>query len=254
MENKELTDKHKIVNELWNLDKIAIGIGVIGLVMIIIVPMFFTQLHIFFDFTNTGEIGDTIGGLTAPIIGIFSSLLIYFSFRAQIKANYIVQSQIDRQKEEEAERREFNYQMETYKHLIQIIENYKSNDEFKPDNPLYKGFDALTISFCNISQRKFDPNKVNHRQIRFVNFVLDQFDSIIKSFKYSQTENFDIRLPVSLVNNLFEMEIWEVTQSIVLETSITQGKDEDAYAWRIYKRIYRTYMDLKSIVLPKDEK
>ena len=254
MENKELTSEGKIRNEIRKLDRKAILIGIFGILVLFIFPIIITQYNLWFDFTNTGSIGDTIGGLTAPIIGVLSSLLIYYSFRAQIKANYIIQNQIDRQEGEEAEKREFNYQMEAYKHLIQIIENYKSNDEFNPENTLYKGSDALTVSFCNISQRKFGPEKVNHRQIRFVNFVLDQFDSIIKSFKYSQTKNFDIRLSVSLVNNLFEMEIWEVTRSIVLETHIIQGKDEDEYAWRIYKRIYRTYMDLTSIVFPNDEK
>ena len=40
-----------------------------------------------FDFTKTGSIGDTIGGITAPIIGIFGALLVYRSLMAQVRAN-----------------------------------------------------------------------------------------------------------------------------------------------------------------------
>lgn len=39
------------------------------------------------DFRGMGEIGDTIGGITAPFIGIIAAILVYISFRAQIKAN-----------------------------------------------------------------------------------------------------------------------------------------------------------------------
>lgn len=45
-------------------------------------------------FKNSGVVGDTIGGITAPAIGILSAILIYFSFRAQIKANAQVNDQI----------------------------------------------------------------------------------------------------------------------------------------------------------------
>lgn len=39
--------------------------------------------------TNTGTLGDTIGGLTAPFIGFLSSILVFYAFREQIKANEI---------------------------------------------------------------------------------------------------------------------------------------------------------------------
>lgn len=36
------------------------------------------------------NVGDAIGGITAPLIGILSALLVYFSFQQQIKANEFV--------------------------------------------------------------------------------------------------------------------------------------------------------------------
>jgi len=36
-----------------------------------------------FDFSNTGSIGDTIGGITAPIINLIGALLVYITFKEQ---------------------------------------------------------------------------------------------------------------------------------------------------------------------------
>lgn len=43
----------------------------------------------------TGPIGDTLGGLTAPFIGLLSAILVYMSFQEQVKANRLVQNQIN---------------------------------------------------------------------------------------------------------------------------------------------------------------
>ncbi len=45
------------------------------------------SLYSGFDYSSTGNIGDTIGGLSAPIIGIIVSYLVYTSFQAQLSAN-----------------------------------------------------------------------------------------------------------------------------------------------------------------------
>lgn len=42
------------------------------------------------DFSETGPIGDTIGGLTAPFINLLAALLVYKSFREQLNANEIL--------------------------------------------------------------------------------------------------------------------------------------------------------------------
>lgn len=41
----------------------------------------------FFDFSQTGQIGDTIGGITAPIVGLVSIFLLWLTFRAQLRFN-----------------------------------------------------------------------------------------------------------------------------------------------------------------------
>ena len=46
-----------------------------------------------FDFSGSGQIGDTIGGITAPFFNLIAAILIFLSFREQTKANeYLIRS------------------------------------------------------------------------------------------------------------------------------------------------------------------
>ncbi|MGN7514483.1 MAG: hypothetical protein ACTHOM_08915 [Allomuricauda sp.] len=63
-------------------------IVIVGLVLFAFTaPYLFTQFSMGPSFENSGEIGDTIGGLTAPFINLAAGFLVYKSFTAQIQAN-----------------------------------------------------------------------------------------------------------------------------------------------------------------------
>ncbi|MEQ9423539.1 MAG: hypothetical protein RJQ09_03910 [Cyclobacteriaceae bacterium] len=55
-------------------------------VIVLTLPVILTS-YSWYDFTETGQIGDTIGGITAPFIGLISAFLIYKAFEEQRKAN-----------------------------------------------------------------------------------------------------------------------------------------------------------------------
>src|ERR1700722_1553558 len=58
------------------------------IVIIFCLPVLFTRLHWFgLDFTRTGEIGDTLGGIMDPFIGIIAGALTFLAFWVQFKAN-----------------------------------------------------------------------------------------------------------------------------------------------------------------------
>lgn len=62
--------------------KIILAVGIIATLLS---PVLLTQdscLGIF-DFTETGQIGDTIGGITAPIVGLVSIILLYITLKEQ---------------------------------------------------------------------------------------------------------------------------------------------------------------------------
>jgi hypothetical protein len=76
-------------------------IFVVGLLCICIPPLLFTgNLLINFgpDFTKegVGQIGDVIGGTTAPFIGLLGAILIYISFQQQVKANQTLEKETNR--------------------------------------------------------------------------------------------------------------------------------------------------------------
>jgi hypothetical protein len=62
-----------------------------GILLIItsIAPWLFTHPAICdrLNFTDTGSIGDTIGGLTSPFVGLIGAILVFISFMQQVKAN-----------------------------------------------------------------------------------------------------------------------------------------------------------------------
>ena len=46
------------------------------------------------DFTNTGEIGDTIGGTMSPFVGIAGVIMTFVAFMMQVRANEIQREQL----------------------------------------------------------------------------------------------------------------------------------------------------------------
>lgn len=61
----------------------------IAIVIIGFMPYLFTERASSdrFDFTNTGNIGDTISRITAPFIGLLSIVLLFITLQEQIKIN-----------------------------------------------------------------------------------------------------------------------------------------------------------------------
>lgn len=65
----------------------------INILFIIISPWLFTRKWNFLDFTETGPIGDTIGGITSPFINVLNAILIFLAFKEQKDANDILRNQ-----------------------------------------------------------------------------------------------------------------------------------------------------------------
>lgn len=72
------------------------------------------------DFSNTGQIGDTIGGIMGPFVAIIAAFLTFVAFLVQYKANEIQKSELERQKEIR-KREEFENK------LFKMLEDYKDN-------------------------------------------------------------------------------------------------------------------------------
>lgn len=64
---------------------------ILGVFLAFLAPILLTRSAIFssLNFTGTGQIGDTIGGIAGPILNFVGLILLYYSFREQFKANQI---------------------------------------------------------------------------------------------------------------------------------------------------------------------
>jgi hypothetical protein len=76
-----------------------------GIALMLILPWLLTQSWSGISFIKTGPIGDTIGGITAPISGLLGAYLVFLALKAQVKANEKIQEQIKIQDEKELKNR-----------------------------------------------------------------------------------------------------------------------------------------------------
>lgn len=97
-------------------------IFVVAIVIICFFPFWFTKSGLL-DFTNTGQIGDTIGGVMGPFVAIAASVLTFLAFWVQYKANE------QQRKDIALERFESNLFQ-----LIQIQEEITNNLLFSPSD------------------------------------------------------------------------------------------------------------------------
>lgn len=105
----------------------GIMILVIGCIFILFMPYLLTRPALWNSlvFSETGQIGDTIGGITAPISNLIGAILVFLALRAQIKANQLIQEQINRDnqiKDCETETANLN---QLYSYLNESINNYR---------------------------------------------------------------------------------------------------------------------------------
>jgi len=68
----------------------------VAIILICMLPLLLTQFSIV-DFTTTGEIGDTIGGIMGPFVAIVASFLTFLAFIMQYQANEIQKKELKRQ-------------------------------------------------------------------------------------------------------------------------------------------------------------
>lgn len=85
-----------------------------SLIIIGFLPYLFTQFKLLnFDFYKTGPIGDTIGGIMGPFIGIIGAILTFAAFWVQYQANQEQKRQFNEQITEQ--KRQFDIQLSEQK-------------------------------------------------------------------------------------------------------------------------------------------
>lgn len=92
------------------------------------------------SFRDTGQIGDTIGGITSPFLSFFGSILVYLALKAQIVANDKIQTQFDDQKKIDYKQNFEN----TFFNMLTIHHDIVKNIDFNTHS-FYENADNLQV-------------------------------------------------------------------------------------------------------------
>jgi hypothetical protein len=152
-------------------------------VVIMALPTFliFPALNKVWDFSETGQIGDTIGGIMGPFINLFAAVLVFISFKEQVKANHIQSKALQEEKTSNQDMRELN----RYQGMSDEIKTNTTNLEFivyqngyshengtiPGINRTYRGLNAID----EYVQRLENPRQFNDNYSRYGLFLGVQY-------------------------------------------------------------------------------
>lgn len=135
----------------------------VGLILIILsFPYLFTKYSWFdIDYSETGEIGDTIGGITGPFIAIAAAILTFVAFWVQYVANENQKKSLEKQEKDLAQERfetKFYNQIEILKSNIDELQIGKSTKGRKAFISLFNELKFIYHVVNNHYQKNFLPN------------------------------------------------------------------------------------------------
>lgn len=168
-----------------------IGIGVF-LIIVACTPWLLTRKTFLTGFTtDTGAIGDTIGGITAPFINLLAAFLVWISFKEQVKANKILSKETN-----------YNYIKTLYKDFnLDYDTFYKINSE---NLTILK-----TVHFNNIIYRTYE--KFYDQYIILTSLYKD-YRNIFNSLEFITNE---IKNSDNLEDNLKESLLFKIQKTSI---------------------------------------
>jgi hypothetical protein len=170
-----------------------------GVVFVLLAPFLFTLNSCWsgLNFTATGQIGDTIGGITSPIVNLIGAVLVYYALKAQTQANLMVQDQFDEQKIKDNLQNESNDINQLYGNLKDSIDSFRfftldrnefGNGEYlEGSEAIYKLFNDF---YCNYHEDE-EEMKCNPKLTELIS-ILEICDVILSKLKDSKIPNREV--------------------------------------------------------------
>ena len=190
------------------------------------------------SFSDSGQIGDTIGGLTTPIIGLLSALLLYLTLTKQIESNKISEANSKRAEDESNFRMVFGEFYEFRKD----IEKYQFKD--KDGNDAIEKFITQTISNAKMSVKISsyeELDKYDRLLSRFdrVLYLKEEFHTSKKQTEFLETEMEEI-FHVYFSGVSFAANIhWDVSEKDIHDWENGKAYIIKQHINKIYERIYQ---------------
>lgn len=157
-----------------------------GVLLILFAPTVITSFSILgIDFLNTGQIGDTIGGITSPISGIMGSILVYLALVEQVKANEIINIQLKENRIEQDQKKKIDYYRETIHALREDILSFSTTYQQKnfrnTGSIIQHGVEALATELQNLKNYVFNSHHKldTDPKLNQIKEVLNTFELLI---------------------------------------------------------------------------
>ena len=188
-------------------------ICLLAFVFVIIIICFFPAWFIKsgnMDFSNTGQIGDTIGGIMGPFVAIAASILTFFAFWVQFKANTIQRSDVQIERFENNlfnyfqllnnqisdiniprvgnNKQSFHFMFYEFKSICYYLQNHKLSDSKELDT-IFKCAYNIFINGVSISDtkrirednRKINTSSYDEQELSEINNYFYNFNQYNKS-------------------------------------------------------------------------
>lgn len=195
----------KLKTQQQQISKWGKIIIVVGPFLVLIAPLILTRDFGLSGFVTTGQIGDTIGGITAPITGLVGAILVYLALKAQITANEIVLESINEQTKNENELRTIAFIMDSIKLLINDLKEFtystdKGSKAFK---------NVLDYNKNTISHKEYSEKTVTDIGLYEIYCLMKQFDYIFNLIKNSKIPESDKAYSNALLSMQYNMHIFQ---------------------------------------------
>lgn len=211
----------KIIKSFITRNVFNIGFIIVA-ALILCTPIIFTQRCIWdlFDFSNTGEIGDTIGGITSPFINLFAAYLIFKSFMAQVKANEEVQVQIKNSQiefEDNFKKRNFDAALTMYNMLFDDIKNFNVTNTSLNGVENFKSF----ISKFHLVDKEFlDQDEfvsVNELELQLFSGIQTSFSILCKSIGQDKFNDLERNILIIRITFLYNYVFNQIISGVIEE-------------------------------------
>lgn len=188
------------------------------ILLILIAPFLLTRTSFTgIDFSTTGQIGDTIGGITAPFINIGAAVLVYLSFKEQIKANKLLSKETN-----------YTYIKALYDSVISEIDSYKKL-KFT-SHPLVEFINKFIIILSKPSINIEEHNLFLSEQIlirkTLIGSIIDLCNEIYEShLPVSMKKNFISKIKISCSILEISKDLKELYNDILEEKGMIYDKN-----------------------------
>lgn len=217
---------------------------IIGTILILFGSTYvFTRPAIFdfFNFNKTGEIGDTIGGITSPIINIIGSILIYVSFKAQINANKIQFRLVQIEIQSQTFDRNFEIALDLFKELKADYKALQHNTSI--------GQAALNIfvyEIDNISTKeKFISSTKKPIYVDW-QFILCEYDLLINHILNSKMRKDERHKVFTIVYNFYVIQLEYSINNISPQLEKFEIDMDSFNMIEKFKKLHKNYLENES--------